>query len=236
MLGPPVGGLAPREANGDQDRAASSHRDAPSRGERGRGPRPRHRPERGSVRDRRGGDPRQPRGYTGGKLAPRLPGISRVRQARPQRPRTLGLGVPHRPLRRAHAARGSRLGLPSRTLPPKRGPPPTLLDPVAHVLGAERPLPPAQVAHGFARVRVELLLQRLHNRNAAEPFARKSTRTESPVVRCCPMLSEKVRGRLDTAASGSPKRPRRAPWRPRRRNGTRPGDRSVPLPAVLRPR
>ena len=59
-LGSPVGGLARREANGDQDRAASSHRDAPSRGERGRRPRPRNPPERGSVGVRRGGVPRLP--------------------------------------------------------------------------------------------------------------------------------------------------------------------------------
>ena len=71
------------------------------------------------------------------------------------------------------------------------------------------PLPPAQVDYGFARVRIELLLQRLHNRNAEEPLARKSTRRKCPVVRRCPMLSEKVRGRLDTAASCSPRRLRR---------------------------
>ena len=70
MLGPPVGGLAPREANGDQDRAASKPSGRAVTGERGR--RPRHRPERGSVGDRRGGDPRQPRGYTGGRLSPPL--------------------------------------------------------------------------------------------------------------------------------------------------------------------
>ena len=152
-LGPPVGGLAPREANGDQDRAASSHRDAPSRGERGRRPRPCHRPERGSVGDRRGGDPRQPRGYTEGRP---LPSLSGVRQARPPQPQRLRLNASHRPLRRAHVARGSRLGPPSRRPPPKSCPPPTLLDPVADVLGAERPLAPAQVDDGIAGVRVEL--------------------------------------------------------------------------------
>ena len=39
--------------------------------------------------------------------------------------------------------RGSGIGHPLCTLPPKRCPPPTLLDPVADVLGDERPLPPA---------------------------------------------------------------------------------------------
>ena len=40
------------------------------------------------------------------------------RQARPAQPRTLRLNAPRRPLRRAHAAWGSRLGLPSRTVLP----------------------------------------------------------------------------------------------------------------------
>ena len=135
--------------------------------------------------------------------------LSGVRKARPPQPRTLRLNASHRPLRRAHAAWGSRLGPPSRRLPPKRCPPPTLLDPVADVLGAERPLPPAQVDDGIAGLRVELLLQRLHNRDAEAPFARKSTRRKYPIICRRPMLSERVRGRLDTAASGSLERPRR---------------------------
>ena len=68
-LGPPVGGLVRREADGDQNRAASSQRAAPQRGEGGRRPRPRNPPERGAVRVRRGGVPRQPPGYTRGMLA-----------------------------------------------------------------------------------------------------------------------------------------------------------------------
>ena len=48
-LGPPVGGLARREADGDDDRAAPSHQAMPTRGERGRRPRPRVPPECGSV-------------------------------------------------------------------------------------------------------------------------------------------------------------------------------------------
>ena len=138
-----------------------------------------------------------------------LSGLSGVRQARPPQPQRLRLNASHRPLRRAHVARGSRLGPPSRRLPPKRCPPPTLLDPVADVLSAERPLPPAQVDDGTAGLPVELLLQRLHNRNAEAPVARKSTRRKCPIIRRRPMLSEKVRGRLDTAASGSLKRLRR---------------------------
>ena len=41
----------------------------------------------------------------------------------------------------------------------------------------------------------------------------EATPRESLVARRCPMLSEKARGRLDTAASGSPERPHPAPWR-----------------------
>ena len=68
--GPPVGELGRRYADGDQDRAALTHRDAPPRREAGRRPRPRTPPERGSSGIQRGGVPRQPLGYTRGRLAP----------------------------------------------------------------------------------------------------------------------------------------------------------------------
>ena len=67
--GPPVGELGRRYADGDQDRAALTHRDAPPRREAGRRPRPRAPPERGSSGVQRGGVPRQPLGYTRGRLA-----------------------------------------------------------------------------------------------------------------------------------------------------------------------
>ena len=208
MLGPPVGGLAPREANGDQDRAASSHRDAPSRGERGR--RPRHRPERGSVGDRRGGDPRQPRGYTWVGWLPRLSG---VRQARPPQPRTLRLSVPHRPLRRARTPRRSRLGLPSRTVPP-----------TSHHAGSSRSGPGA----GSPPSRWDRAPVRVHRRcmsaapapelnccsafpcpNAGEPLASESTRRESPIVPECSRSCQDVSTSADAAATGAKNTPQR---------------------------
>ena len=172
-----------------------------------------------SVSGVRGGTaPRQPLLGTRGVWPRRvcwLSVLSRPRQTRPERPRRLRLNASHRPLRRAHAARGSRPGLPSRTPLPTRRPPRLFsirwrMSSAPSACSRLRRLP-----LDTARVRVELLFQRLHDRNAEAPVARKSTRRESPVVRRCPMLSEKARGRLDTAASGSPERPRRASSTPR---------------------
>jgi len=59
-------------------RGASMSRGGPRRhGERGRRPRPRDPPERGSVGDRRAGVPRQPLGYTGGMRSTRGPNHGR---------------------------------------------------------------------------------------------------------------------------------------------------------------
>ena len=203
-LGPPVGGLVRREADGDDDRATprlaigtrrhgGNGGDAPARAI--------HR-SWGLL------------GFEGAEslaspaVIPRvgwLSGESGVRQARPPQPRTLRLNAPHRPLRRAHAPRGSRLGpsLASRLRrEAKAGHVPhrererrakqvgdhrSSTVTRARRAGAKRGIVNSDrgrrdtVPRQGAGIRVELLVQRLHARNGEAPFSSKSTCRKSPM-------------------------------------------------------
>ena len=132
-------------------------------------------------------------------------------QARPPPPRTLRLNAPHRPLRRARTPRRSRLGLPSRTVPPK-----------SHHAGSSRSGPGA----GSSPSRWDRAPVRVHRRcmsappapelnccsafpcpNAGEPLASESTRRESPIVPERSRSCQDVSTSADAAATGAKKHP-----------------------------